>query len=154
MGAGRQLWGLFMDVGLACAGHRGLVSEMGSAWCGSGGQSMAPEGESWAVFILQTRSKLSQVQVLLPGPWAEVMVWQMICCLQASQLPPHRPTKIQFRNSLADQWLGLCAVTAEGTGSIPGRGTKIPQATVPKKGHSTCTSSLSLGRLSPALWPF
>ena len=26
------------------------------------------------------------------------------------------------------QWLGLCAFTAEGPGSIPGRGTKIPQA--------------------------
>ena len=26
------------------------------------------------------------------------------------------------------QWLGLRALTAEGPGSIPGRGTKIPQA--------------------------
>ena len=26
------------------------------------------------------------------------------------------------------QWLGFCAFTAEGAGSIPGRGTKIPQA--------------------------
>ena len=32
-------------------------------------------------------------------------------------------------NSLAVQWLGLCALTAEGLGSIPGRGTKTPQAT-------------------------
>ena len=32
-------------------------------------------------------------------------------------------------NSLAVQWLGLCALTAEGLGSIPGRGTKPPQAT-------------------------
>ena len=31
-------------------------------------------------------------------------------------------------NSLAVQWLGLRAFTAEGPGSIPGRGTKIPQA--------------------------
>ena len=31
-------------------------------------------------------------------------------------------------NSLAVQWLGLCAFTAEGTGSIPGWGTKMPQA--------------------------
>ena len=30
-------------------------------------------------------------------------------------------------NSLAVQWLGLRALTAEGPGSIPGRGTKIPQ---------------------------
>ena len=32
------------------------------------------------------------------------------------------------RNSLAVQWLGLCAFTAEGAGSTPGRGTKIPEA--------------------------
>ena len=25
------------------------------------------------------------------------------------------------------QWLGLCTLTAEGPGSIPGQGTKIPQ---------------------------
>ena len=31
-------------------------------------------------------------------------------------------------NSLAVQWLGLCALTAKGPGSIPSRGTKIPQA--------------------------
>ena len=33
-----------------------------------------------------------------------------------------------FGNSLVVQWLGLSALTAEGLGSIPGRGTKIPQA--------------------------
>ncbi len=32
--------------------------------------------------------------------------------------------------SLAVQWLGLCAFTAEGLGSIPGQGTKTPQAKV------------------------
>ena len=31
-------------------------------------------------------------------------------------------------NSLAFQWLGLRALMAEGPGSTPGRGTKIPQA--------------------------
>ena len=31
-------------------------------------------------------------------------------------------------NSLAVQWLGLGAFTAMGLGSIPGQGTKIPQA--------------------------
>ena len=31
-------------------------------------------------------------------------------------------------NSLAVQWLGLRASNAEGTGSIPGLGTKIPQS--------------------------
>ena len=34
-----------------------------------------------------------------------------------------------FPNPLVVQWLGLCAVTAEGLCSILGRGTKIPQAT-------------------------
>ena len=33
-----------------------------------------------------------------------------------------------FGNSLAVQWLGLHAFTAEGAGSIPGQGTKILQA--------------------------
>ena len=31
-------------------------------------------------------------------------------------------------NSLAVQWLGLCSFTAEGPGSIPGQGAKIPHA--------------------------
>ena len=31
-------------------------------------------------------------------------------------------------NSLVVQWLGLCAFTATGPGSIPARGTKIPKA--------------------------
>ena len=31
-------------------------------------------------------------------------------------------------NSLTVQQLGLCAFTAEGLGSYPGQGTKIPQA--------------------------
>ena len=31
-------------------------------------------------------------------------------------------------NSLVVKWLGLLAFTAEDMGSIPGRGTKIPQA--------------------------
>ena len=40
--------------------------------------------------------------------------------------------KLMFKNeskgnSLAVQWLGLCALTAQGVGSIPGWGTKILQ---------------------------
>ena len=31
-------------------------------------------------------------------------------------------------NSLVLQWLGFCTFTAEGIGSTPGQGTKIPQA--------------------------
>ena len=36
--------------------------------------------------------------------------------------------KSSIGNSLAVHWLGLCASTAGGTGSIPGQGTKIPRA--------------------------
>ena len=36
-----------------------------------------------------------------------------------------------YGTSLAVQWLGLHASTAGGTGLIPGRGTKIPQASWP-----------------------
>ena len=36
--------------------------------------------------------------------------------------------KLYLRTSLAVQWLGLHTFTAVGLGSIPGRGTKIPQA--------------------------
>ena len=39
----------------------------------------------------------------------------------------------QLGNSLVVQWLGHCALTAKGPGSIPGRGTKVPQAAPPKK---------------------
>ena len=35
---------------------------------------------------------------------------------------------VQPGTSLAVQWLGLHGLTAEGPGSIPGWGTKIPQA--------------------------
>ena len=35
---------------------------------------------------------------------------------------------MKIENYLAVQWLGFCALTAEGWGSIPVRGTKIPQA--------------------------
>ena len=49
-----------------------------------------------------------------------------------SLLPIHQklPT---LGNSLAVQWLGHRAFTAEGMGSIPGWGDKIQQATRPKK---------------------
>ena len=40
----------------------------------------------------------------------------------------HTTQKTQYGNSLALQWVGLHASTAEGPGSIPGWGTKILQA--------------------------
>ena len=48
-------------------------------------------------------------------------------CIQEFRDPP--PFKRwSLGNSLAVQWLGLWASTTGGTGSIPGRGTKIPHA--------------------------
>ena len=46
---------------------------------------------------------------------------------------PQNPSPLYFKvgdlgSSLVVQWLGLCAFTALGPGSIPGQGTKIPQA--------------------------
>ena len=43
---------------------------------------------------------------------------------------PHRVAALEAErgNSLVGQWLGLCAFTAEGPGSIPAQGTNIPQA--------------------------
>ena len=65
-------------------------------------------------------------------------------------------------NSLAVQWLGLCAFTAEGPGSTPGQGTKIPQAVgcsqtnkqinkKPKMTECHCLQALSteLGSIMP-----
>ena len=46
--------------------------------------------------------------------------------------------KIFLRNSLAVQWLGLCPI-AEDMGSVPGWGTKIPQATWHGKNTRTQT---------------
>ena len=39
------------------------------------------------------------------------------------------PLETPGGNSLVVQWLGLCVFTAEGADSVPGRRTKIPQAT-------------------------
>ena len=37
--------------------------------------------------------------------------------------------RVKLGTSLAVQWLGLCAFTAKGPGSVTGQGTEIPQAT-------------------------
>ena len=51
----------------------------------------------------------------------------MVWCKASKMLGTIKIT--QRGSSLAVQWLGLSASTAEGLGLIPGRGTKIPQAT-------------------------
>ena len=74
------------------------------------------------------------------GPWEHIAG-----CLEARVLQPPNKSFIPFSklrynshiigNSLAVQWLGLRASTAGGMGSIPGWGTKIPQA--PRHGQKT-----------------
>ena len=61
-----------------------------------------------------------------------VKQWNIV---ESSEISPHIYSQLIFEkcikntgNSLAVQWLGLCALTAAGQGSIPGWGTKIPQA--------------------------
>ena len=56
-------------------------------------------------------------------------------------------------NSLVVQWLGLCTLTVEGPGSIPGRGSKIPQATrrsPKKKKKKSRKAFLDLDRARPS----
>ena len=48
-----------------------------------------------------------------------------------SAFPPRDEDSVlkpDYRNSLAVQWLGFGTFTAKAPGSIPGQGTKIPQA--------------------------
>ena len=61
-------------------------------------------------------------------------MWLVVSVLGSAGLT--NPSKILAAspgNSLAVQWLGLHAFTAKGPGSIPGWGTKIPQALQSKK---------------------
>ena len=50
-------------------------------------------------------------------------------------------------NSLVVQWLGLCAFTGKGAGSILGQGTKILQATRPKT--TTITENTESPEINP-----
>ena len=51
------------------------------------------------------------------------------------------------------QWLGLSALTAEGLGSIPGWGTKMPQAVQPKKKKErNKNKEIPICREYPSLW--
>ena len=63
-----------------------------------------------------------------------------------------------MRNALAVPWLGLEAFTAEGPGSIPGRGTKIPQTTQysqekRKKYYETRSNRKLSNRKTSKSWP-
>ena len=59
---------------------------------------------------------------LLPQRLARMPLFQ----LSARNIFPEFFIKAPAGNSLVVQWLGLGAFTAEGTGSSPGGGTKIP----------------------------
>ena len=56
----------------------------------------------------------------------------MDCSLRWVRPEISKINNIYAGNSLAVQWLGLCASTAEGTASIPSWGTNTPQAVRPK----------------------
>ena len=103
----RYLWTSFLLLSLMSSSLK-----MGNRWCsaedqfqkkGETGKVVGLTGESMSGGDLDSNSRLGYVVVLL---------WK----------------KAFPRSSLAVQWLGLCAFTAVGLGSIPGRGTKIPQA--------------------------
>ena len=47
---------------------------------------------------------------------------------QSHKIATFEICKNKLGNSLVFQWLGLHAFTAQGLGSIPGQGTKIPKA--------------------------
>ena len=49
----------------------------------------------------------------------------------------HAKISICFRNSLAVQWLGLCAFTALGSGSMSGVGAKMPQVVAAQPKNET-----------------
>ena len=47
-------------------------------------------------------------------------------------------------NSLAVQWLGLCNVTAKDPGSVPGQGTKFPQAVQPSQNKTKTATIIAI----------
>ena len=62
--------------------------------------------------------------------WLVLGIGQSKCKMSLGHLalPENEVWKKKRNNSLAVKWLGLCALTVKGRGSIPGQGTKIPQA--------------------------
>ena len=71
----------------------------------------------------------SELECILP--WSGDVLWSFVPQLSIWNYE-NKTQKIRHReavldNSLVVQWLGFCAFTTEGLGSIPGWGTKIPQ---------------------------
>ena len=69
-----------------------------------------------------TAGEGKSIEPLSDRPECECLSVTQNLCLIKSNL------KIMTGSSLVVQWLGLCALTAEGPGSVSGWGTKIPQA--------------------------
>ena len=80
--------------------------------------------------VCKMQADLGDTAGLLPDPWnkANTAVKQVT---RIFGFPAD--IKVIFGDSLVAEWLGLCASSAGGTGSIPGWGTKIPQAACGQK---------------------
>ena len=86
----------------------------------------------------------------MKGQWVNVSDSGALACLSPQLSSVFAAQKRAIGTSLAVQWLGLRTSTAGGTGSIPGRGTKTPQAT----GHSWLSSDLECVSYLPFIWHF
>ena len=90
----------------------------------TGKEINGPEMLSHLPKITQWRGRETRPGIqACPAPKSMLLVIT-VCCFLIYKL-----FKITQGNSLAVQWLGRHASTAGGMGSIPGRSTKIPQAT-------------------------
>ena len=78
---------------------------------------------------------LCSVQILEPQTPKQRIFLRV--CRSSVMLAGQSPKGTHLGNSLAIQWLGLCGLTAEGPGSIPGRGTKISHKL---HGQKKCTN--------------
>ena len=76
------------------------------------------------ILILPIHEHGKSLHLLVPSSVSFIRVLQFQCTV----LSPSWLNLCLGGNSLAVQWLGLCVFTAEAAGSIPGEGTKIPQA--------------------------
>ena len=113
-----------------CAGREGNDREQSGIW------------EPWASLctaVIFSASK-GPLQGLKWGAWSgqslvkSQNIWQFLAH-EETENSLNSVGKIQHGqnknkspgNSLAAEWLGLCTLTVQGLGSIPSRGTKIPQ---------------------------
>ena len=120
------------------AGEQPAAGEHG----GRGSEGTAGPGRQPPTFLV--RASVRELYSFIPTPPERVVLNQKGPChpsfdkettwnlflpgvfrLQVTENPPQKGS---HRASLAVQWLRLCSSSAEGTGSIPGRGTRISHA--------------------------